>query len=89
MNDKNVMSFKVYIPEEGYTEWLSTDTEKFTWGCGPAGDLMIFRSEYHAAFSARLSEDERWYCYAPGTWESVEVIKDEVEEATELTVVPS
>jgi len=58
-------------------EWTSNDDVKFSWGVGPAGDLMIFRSKYHAAFSARLETDVRWFVYAPGTWLTVTVLDDE------------
>lgn len=74
-------TFLVHMADRPSDEWASNDEEKFSWGCGPAGDLMIFRSRYHAAFSARLEKDVRWYLYAPGTWERVEVL-DAAEEGT-------
>ena len=53
--------------------WEDTDEVSYTWGVGQAGDLMIFRSKYHAAFAAQLTKDERIQCYAPGSWESVAI----------------
>ena len=69
-------------------EWVDNDSATYTWGVGPAGDLMIFKSTYHAAFTAQLSKDERCYCYAPGTWLTVEVSEqDEVEVTTGSTIL--
>lgn len=81
---KVILHTKAGIAGSTVNEWASSDTESYTWGVGPAGDLMIFRTEYHAAFTAVLNKDVRWYCYAPGTWARVKVLDEEkaIEEGT-------
>lgn len=77
-------SFNVITANDGVEEWKSSDEFKYSWGCGPAGDLMIFRSKFHAAFSAKLESDVRWYLYAPGTWKAVEVVEEDEDTSKPL-----
>ena len=68
-------------------EWNDSDETEYTWGVGPAGDLMIFKTTYHAAFAAQLNKDKRVFCYAPGTWLHVEItqqLEAEVSDGSTL-----
>lgn len=78
-NEIEAQDFIVTLEVGESDEWNSTDEIKHSFGVGPSGDLMIFRSVYNAQFGAALKKDERWFIYAPGTWLRVEVL-DRVEE---------
>jgi len=76
MNTEKCKTFRVHHQawEEDFDEWKSDDEYNYSWGIGPAGDLMLFRTKYQKTFSVELEKDVRWYAYAPGTWSHVEVL---------------
>jgi len=52
-----------------------TEELAYGWKIGLAGELTIYKVEYHPDFSA-IIRDGRHRCYAPGTWEWV-LVEDE------------
>lgn len=74
MNNDKPKTFRVHRRALVVDEWKSDDEYNYSWGVGPAGDLMLFRTKYQKTFSVELEKDVRWYAYAPGTWSHVEVL---------------
>lgn len=77
--------FSIEQADGGFDKWESTEEIKYTFGVGPAGDLMVFRSKFHSTFAAELEKDVRWFVYAPGTWLTIKVLEEDELELRNAT----
>lgn len=92
MRDQDRFNLVITMKDGELEGWNDSEESAYTWGVGQAGDLMIFKTTYHAAFSAELSKDKRVFCYAPGSWLNIAVYPQEnfdVETPDKATLVKS
>ena len=78
-------SFIVHFHDGESKEFIKGNSIEYIWSLTPAGDLLLYKKEYHKTFISAAIKDERIAAYAAGVWSEVESRPDlnielEVEE---------